>query len=283
MSSRASGQTRLRRIALAAAVVTFAVSAAAPAEARMAKSAKSSFSLGGIPCKAIAVPAAAPFAAGSCPGVRPGAVVNTPKGSCTLNFVFSGSDGRRYIGTAGHCILGTQLTTGENAGERAWAPGQGPGVSDSTGRRIGEFAYAVLQDPRDFALIRIDNHIASDPQLCNFGGPTGLNSDVNGNWTYLQHYGNGLAYSAVAPARTEIAFGMPDPNYVLATGLAMVGDSGAGVITTDGRAVGVMVSTGLHSRGGATGTIGITRVGPQVARASQVLGRSLTLQHAPLL
>jgi SAM-dependent MidA family methyltransferase len=42
------------------------------------------------------------------------------------------------------------------------------------GNRIGEFAYAILQDPKDFALIRLDPGVAANPQMCHFGGPTGV-------------------------------------------------------------------------------------------------------------
>jgi hypothetical protein len=52
------------------------------------------------------VPLAAPVGTTACPGVRPGAIVNSDVGQCTFNAAFSGSDGRLYIGTAGHCILG---------------------------------------------------------------------------------------------------------------------------------------------------------------------------------
>src|SRR5438046_10082670 len=83
------------------------------------------WTLGGQPTMLIPVPAVAPVGTGTCPGVRPGATVRTDKGQCTFNFLFTGSDGRRYIGTAGHCILGDSLTSGD-VGEFAWAPGSGP-------------------------------------------------------------------------------------------------------------------------------------------------------------
>ncbi|HVL32565.1 MAG TPA: hypothetical protein VM600_03180, partial [Actinomycetota bacterium] len=48
--------------------------------------------------KAIAVDSP-PVGTGSCPGVRPGALVQSALGYCTMNFLFTGSDGHRYIGT----------------------------------------------------------------------------------------------------------------------------------------------------------------------------------------
>jgi hypothetical protein len=258
--------------------------AAAPASAGEAN-----FTLGGKPCKLIPVPAAAPVGTGSCPGVRPGAIVNSETGQCTFNFLFNGSDGRRYIGTAGHCILG-ESPIGGDVGEESWAPGTGPEATDADGNRIGEFAYAILQDPKDFALIRLDNGVAASAQMCHFGGPTGTNSDTPGltSPTVLNHFGNGIGIGSVLPARSALALGMPDPDHVFAEGAVVPGDSGSGIISSDGRAVGVIVTTGLHSSsigssGIDAGTMGITRLAPQEARAEQVLGVGMSLQTAPLL
>src|SRR6267378_6503611 len=90
------------------------------------------WTLGGVPCALIPVPAAAPLGTGTCPGVRPGAIVRSDVGQCTLNFLFEGSDGSRYIGTAGHCILGTSPIGGD-VGEMSWAPGTGPVARDADG------------------------------------------------------------------------------------------------------------------------------------------------------
>src|SRR5206468_9270960 len=123
---------------------------------------QANWTLGGQPTILITVPTATPIGIASCPGVRPGAIVRTDKGQCTFNFLFIGSDGRRYIGTAGHCILGDSLTSGD-VGEFAWAPGSGPAARDGGDNQIGEFAYAVLQDPKDFALIRLDDVVSPSP------------------------------------------------------------------------------------------------------------------------
>src|SRR5439155_8285392 len=93
-------------------------------------SSSANWTLGGVPCTLIPVPAAAPLGTGTCPGVRPGAIVLTDVGQCTLSFLFQGSDGSRYIGTAGHCILGTSPIGGD-VGEMAWAPGTGPVARDA--------------------------------------------------------------------------------------------------------------------------------------------------------
>jgi hypothetical protein len=265
------------------AIAAFGLVATTPASA---KHVKANWTLDGKPCKLIPVPAAAPAGPGTCPGVRPGAVVNSDSGQCTFNFLFTGSDGSRYIGTAGHCILG-ESPIGGDVGEESWAPGTGPVARDADGNRIGEFSYAILQDPKDFALIRLDPGVNASPQMCHFGGPTGTNDDRGSGPVVLNHYGNGVGVGTVLPARSATALGMPDPDHVFAQGAVVPGDSGSGIISSDGRAVGVIVTTGLHlgsigTSGVDAGTVGITRITPQVNRAEQVLGTQLNLQTAPL-
>lgn len=276
-------------VALAALLATVAFGATAAQGGLLDRLVRWSpnWTLGGVPTRLIEVPAAAPIGFGSCPGVRPGAIVNSDTGQCSFNFVFGGSDGATYIGTAGHCILG-ESPVGGDVGEESWAPGTGPEARDADDVRIGEFVYAILQDPKDFALIRLDPGVEADPQMCHFGGPTGVNDDVTSSPVVLHHYGNGLAIGSVLPARTGLAIGMPDPDHVFATAVALPGDSGSGVISSDGRAVGVLVTVGVHTGGIGTGgvdagIVGITRLAPQVERASDVLGVGFTLATAPPL
>jgi len=258
--------------------------AAGAAQARAA-----GWTLGGVPCcTLIAVPAAAPpVGTGACPGVRPGAIVLTDVGQCTLNFLFQGSDGSRYIGTAGHGILGTSPIGGD-VGEKSWAPGTGPVARDSAGKRMGEFAYAILRDPKDFSLIRLDPQTQASAGMCHFGGPSGVNDDRPGltQPVVLEWFGNGIVAGSTVPARSAIAAGMPSPDHVFAQGAATPGDSGSGVISSDGRAVGALVTVGVHTgslglAGGDAGLVGITRLTPQVERAQQALATNLVLQSAP--
>src|SRR5437899_2605885 len=253
-------------------------------------SSPANWTLGGVPCALIPpADAAAPLGTGTCPGVRPGAIVRSDVGQCTLNFLFQGSDGSRYIGTAGHCILGTSPFGGD-VGEMAWASGTGPVARDADGNPIGEFAYAILQDPKDFSLIRLDPQVQASAGICHFGGPTAVNDDrpaltEPGVPTW---FGNGVGVGAVLPARSALAAGMPSPDHVFAQGAAAPGDSGSGVISSDGRAVGVLVTVGVHtasigSGGLDAGLIGMTRLTPQLERAKAVLGLDLVLQTAPTL
>jgi hypothetical protein len=220
----------------------------------------------------------------SCPGVRPGAVLRIPSAhaQCTFNAMFLGSDGDRYMSSAGHCIL-----EGTNIDEKTWPKGKGPVAQDGGGKRVGEFAYAILKDPKDISLIRLDKDAVASPQLCHFGGPTHLAGNTAG-LAILDHFGQGVGVSGLVPGRTQLALSLADPDRLDSIGLATPGDSGSLVQTADGGAVGVLVTTGFGIGFTAAGTpdignVGITRFAPQLARAKQVTGVSYTLQTAPLL
>ncbi len=272
-----------RRSPIAAALV-LPLLAVAPTRAELVSKAASPGRLARTPeCRFLQARAAGPIGIGGCSGVRPGASVRTRNGLCTFNFLFGGSDGRRYIGTAGHCVLAGSGFGGGS--ERRWAAGAGPAARDGSGRRIGEFAYAEAADRRDFALIRLDRRVRASPRMCHFGGPTGLNNSRPAGPVLLQYYGNGVPLGAIAPARTGVALGMPNPNHVYMEGLAAPGDSGAGVVSADERAVGVLSTLGVHigSIGFGTvdaGLIGIARIGPALRRAERRLGIDLTLRTA---
>lgn len=274
---------RLKLALVIGAMFLLAAATATPASA-------ASLTRGGK-CKLIEVPAAAPAGVGTCPGVRPGALVQSDVGSCTFNFVFNGSDGRTYIGTAGHCIIEAP-TSGGDFPEQKWAPGAGPVARDSEGNRIGEWAYAVLRDSEeaDFSLIRVDPGVEVNAQMCHFGGPTGVNAEKPGPVppTQLVHFGNGLGIGSVLPARSALALGMPSDAHVYAEGAVVPGDSGSGIESADGRAVGVIVTTGVHTGGiGSSGIdagfVGIVRLNPMVNRAESFTGLSYGLRQAAAL
>ena len=261
---------------------------------------------GDRPCTPIRVPTAStPVGTGGCPGLRPGSRLRTiSKEFCTANFLFRAPDGSRYIGTAGRCI-GQASGGGDDPHERVWAPGTGPLAFDAEGRRIGRYAYGGLQShgtgvgvtyDRSFALIRLDPGIEASPEMCFFGGPTGLYATDTAGTLVLHYYGSGNTIGDVLPARSAVAQGTPNPNYVYATGVALAGDGGSPVVTSDGLALGIVVTFSPHGVGYSTepggpppaylesqqGTIGITRLAPQLARASEAMGTPLELVTADL-
>jgi hypothetical protein len=220
-------------------------------------------------------PTAAPFGTGRCPGVRPGALVESRVGFCTMNFLFRGRDGSRYIGTAGHCILGRK-------GERTWGGG-GPVAKDSRGRVIGRFSYAALRGEKDFALIRLNarGRRGAEPSMCHFGGPTGVDRTRPTTPVTLEHFGQGIVTGTVLAARTFTANGMRNRDHVFAQGTVAPGDSGGPVTRGgSGRGVGLVVTTGFHFDRGGPGTAGITRLPPQTSRAESMLGEQLRIVQA---
>ncbi|MGH9190725.1 MAG: trypsin-like serine protease [Acidimicrobiales bacterium] len=215
---------------------------------------------------------------GACPSVRPGSPVRTPLGLCSLNFMFKGSDGFTYMGTAGHCVL-----QGTPTKEIAWGPGEGPPAADVNKNPIGRFAYAVQDGRRDFSLIRLIDGVQANPQVCFFGGPTGLDNGPVQPLGSLHQFGQGRLFGAIIPARSQLAL-EANPDQVLGAGLAAPGDSGGPLLTDDGRAAGVVVATGPALLGlVATGVVFSTRLGPQLQRATEVTGVRYELQTAPRL
>lgn len=226
----------------------------------------------------------------SCPGARPGAHVETPRGSCTANFVFEGSDGHRYLGTAGHCVLKY------NEGDRTWAAGAGPWAKID-GRLAGHFVYATFPGDEDYALVRLDPDFPWSASMMHFGGPTGLYTDHVDEPRIVHFTGNALGVGNlfnktdfgagpddVRPlaARSALAMSTMHPSWVYMNEPGWFGDSGAGVITDDGLALGTIVWIYADTDAAVAATTVATRIDYSIARAEQILGLTFALQTAPL-
>ncbi|MDQ3962456.1 MAG: S1 family peptidase [Actinomycetota bacterium] len=180
------------------------------------------------------------------PVVRPGAKVLYRDAYCTMNFVFKGSDGNDYVGTAGHCPF-----QGNKEAVRRWKKGRGLEARDASGIRIGEFAFAarVKDDDIDFALIRLDRGVEANPEMEFFGGPTGLNDDITYGLELINMYGHGLVFGDVKRDRQFLTpNGFDDKESIFATGAASPGDSGAPVTTDEDEALGIFVEGGAALR-----------------------------------
>jgi hypothetical protein len=206
-------------------------------------------------------------------------------GSCTLGFLLKGSDGRRYMSTAGHCLLGV-----EQSPPRTWRPGAGPPVTTADGQ-IGRVVFAEHQpsqetaDSYDFALIRLDDGVRPSPEIRLLGAPTGLNDERGSSPVALRTHGHSV-FGAVAPERELQAPNTRHQDHVYAHGPVFTGDSGAPVVDAEGRAVGTVLGAGLGQVGVGTGGVSLThdgapniigRLAPVVQHASRALGLRLTL------
>lgn len=107
----------------------------------------------------VALGALAPVARAEVPEtpIQPGAVIFSPIGQCTMNFVFGDDDHPdvRYIGTAGHCA---------SRGQR---------VSSSDGE-FGTTVFSRRTTVQDFALIKIDpgRYDQVSARMRYWGGPS---------------------------------------------------------------------------------------------------------------
>lgn len=233
---------------------------------------------------------ASPVGVGACPGVRPGALVVSEdlegeNWQCTFGFVFDGYDPRddaykgRYISTAGTCVLPWE-------GIESWPDGEGPKAFDSSGRPIGHYVYAhsaAQSNSEEFALIKVAPGIQVNPQVCYFGGPTGLTAEPTGGPTQLRYVGQGAR--DVVPGRTAVALnGLTDHHVLHATGAWIPNDTGGPVVTEHGAAVGTVTAGAvLVAESPDVVTLLITRLARSVDAATEELDIELQLVTAPLL
>lgn len=198
-------------------------------------------------------------------------------GGCTANFLFKGSDGGTYLGTAGHCTLAESNLDGDRG--EFFDPDMGALVQNGSGKQIGRVEYAIQQGAADIALIRLRQGVTYDTAMPHWGPVTGLNSATTDSPTELRWVGHGTGIGEVLYARSGYALGMPDADQVTALGLIAPGDSGGPVVDSQGRAIGVNVALGasIGVPPGYTGVQIITRLAPQLARAATVTGTTYTL------
>lgn len=248
------------------------------AEANEVRSSRSSSQAAGAGCSA---PSSAPTA---CKGVRPGAFINIKggPGGCTMNFLFEGSDGYRYVGTGGHCVL----HEADANGTRIWQPGTGMEAVDVAGRRIGETAFWTLDNATlDFALIRVDPGVKANPAMCQFEGPTKVYRGSDRQPALVHLFSEVSDVGAVLPGRTLVAaFGFPNRHTVDVFGAASPGDSGAPAVLDDGRALGLVSGVGIGWTDPPrfmAGNVFIYRLGPQLRKAERALNIDLRLVSAP--
>lgn len=200
--------------------------------------------------------------------IQPGAQVATPRGTCTLNFVFREANGTTYIGTAGHCGREGQVA-------RTLHPN----------REIGPIVFSEERPAPgiDFALIRIDpaRYGEVEPAMRLFGGPVGLTNPRRtepGDLLAISGYGVGAGSFEATRHRFGSLLG-DDENQYLANMAAVPGDSGGPVLHfRTGEALGVISRFNLDVPAS-------TDIGPTVQRILERLRSdrpTISLVTAPL-
>jgi len=225
--------------------------------------------------------------------IRPGVQTFTNNAQCTANFIFSNAT-QLFIGQAAHCSAGDDATktngceakTGSIGGPVEIDGASKPGIlvysswiamqeideSDTNACRYNDFALIAI-DPADFAKVH--------PSVQSFGGPTGT-ADASkiliGDKVFS--YGNsGLRFgiSATSPHEGYVIAKQGDGwSTVVYTHIPGVpGDSGSGVLTEDGEALGILVTVQVAP---VAGSNGVTSLDHALPYANSVGGLDLRLE-----
>ncbi len=210
--------------------------------------------------------------------IRPGVKV-TGAGQCTSNFLFTSPDNSTlYLGLAAHCFgkgestdtngctteshpLGSQAQV-QGASQPAvlvyssWITMQENGESDSSVCRANDFALVQLHAD--------DRHLAH-PAMLRFGGPTELAGAGASTGSRVLSYGNTQLRDGFSQMdeREGVIVNVANEGWtytVYTAGPGLPGDSGSGVLTLDGKALGVLVTLGLAPLPASNGVTDLARV-----------------------
>ncbi|MHB8633848.1 MAG: serine protease family protein [Thermoplasmatota archaeon] len=214
--------------------------------------------------------------------IRPGVQTVTAGGQCTSNFVFVAPDNSTlYVGQAAHCASkgGSTSTNGcqtdsqplgtrvEVDGTDGHAYGGTLAYSSWLAMHVDREGDADTCAYNDFALVRLDPAAANatHPAVLYYGGPTRVaDASKMAIGDKVLTYGNsGLRQGVAATSPKEGLISAPPGTgwtmdvYTASPGIP--GDSGSGVMTTDGQALGVLVTLS------ATGSNGVSVLSHLVA------------------
>lgn len=208
-----------------------------------------------------------PWPAAEAAAIRPGVQVTSEGGQCTSNFLFRSPDNQTlYLGTAAHCVNAIDL---------------GDPVEIQGATQKGKLAYSSwkalklncpesssLCDPRDFALIEIDTKDRDrvHPAMLHFGGPVSLadSSQLEVGDAVLSYGHSSLRpdvdetnwHEGVVTSKEEAddtLFG------IVTVAPGIFGDSGSGILTKDGKALGILSTLNLAPLPGENGVAGLHR------------------------
>ena len=189
--------------------------------------------------------------------IRPGIQVTSETGQCTSNFVFASPDNASlYLGFAAHCVEGLDLGAPIDIG--GIATGTLAYSSWHTMDEVEESDAAALEY-NDFALVLIPAEARQlvHPAVRHFGGPTAL-ADSTGVATgdKVITYGNSGLRQEIEPASWHEGYVLETNDWstsIYTLGPGVPGDSGSGVLTGDGRALGILVTLTVLPTAGSNG------------------------------
>lgn len=232
--------------------------------------------------------------------IRPGTRVLG--GSCTSNFIFTDSaETRVFIGTAAHCVNNgpSTATNGCDPRNKPWALGRSVAVTGAAKagtlvyssweamQRIGETSSATCAG-NDFAVVELhpDDHHRVSPAMRGYGGPIGVTEGGDHrNLEKVLTFGNSglrLTDNPLAdPAKAREGYSWRGngawTTVVYIAGPGIPGDSGSAVLSSDGTALGVLVTIS------ALGSNGITNLYRALGYANDTGGMDLRLATWALL
>ncbi len=182
--------------------------------------------------------------------IRPGVNINVATsdagGSCTSNFLFRSPDnGTLYLGLAAHCLEGVPVGTRVDVGEHAG----GGKVAFNAWDYVGEgdrFDY-------DFALVALMDSVRGSvhPAVMHYGGPTAMadSSSILPGAKVIT-YGRSIQRPPGDPDNPREGWVVKNGGGDLLTTTNQIavytdhpgiqGDSGSGLMTADGQALGVL-------------------------------------------
>lgn len=207
--------------------------------------------------------------------IHPGvATTTTGGGDCTSNFVFTNGT-EVFLGQAAHCSgtgssfaisgcdagslpLGTPVTV-----EGADHPGTLAYSSWLTMKARGETNSDVCAG-NDFALVKLhpDDVAKTNPTVPGFGGPTEV--DVDGAAVNEDVYTYGNSPLRPGPLSPQQGFVLGTTNGGWTYNIAVLtpslpGDSGSGLLSSDGKALGVVVTLAIAPNTGSNGATDLSR------------------------
>ena len=179
----------------------------------------------------LAVAAVLPSTAAAATTLQPGAYHETDVGSCTLNFVYTGS-GKTYLGTAAHCVSAI-----------------GQPVRDIDGTVFGKVAFIGDQNTTawDFAFIEVDPEDLGRVSPAVKGWPaypkgsTVPTDTVFGDSIQLSGYGLGYDTTPATQEQRRAVMGSDDASTYTVSGPIHWGDSGGPLVHIGtGKALGIV-------------------------------------------